>query len=151
MSDFRLLRLVRVPPPRSGASAGGLAGCCRMVNVTATSASTQLDNDILQRPAPASGNVNPGSWGKALVRFHAENNDVWLNFSVAAGTADSTQTNAGTKANIVAHIPVNQERDYELDPTVDKFVNYQSASGLTANLRYELVSLDNNSDNTPNA
>jgi hypothetical protein len=131
-------RLARVAPPRAGATAG--AGACRAVACNASTTTFELDNDIFQVPPPANTPGTPGSYGRALVRFHAEGADLYILF----GAANTVSANsAATSGNTVcARIPIGQERDYELDPNVDKFCSCTTINGgsLTGTLRYQMVS-----------
>jgi hypothetical protein len=141
-------RLARVVPPRAGATVG--AGAPRAVACNAATTSFELDTDIFQLPLQnnASGGGVPGSYGRALVRFHAESNDLWILFgSSSSVTANSAATSGNT---VCAHIPANQDRDFELDPSIDKWCSATTQNGqsYTATLRYQIVSYPTRSQNT---
>lgn len=147
MTDIYLARLARVVPPRSNSYAVTGGGAVRAQAVTSTSASYQLDNDIFQMPlanGATVGQATPGNYGRALLRLHAEGNPVYFNTSQAAGTANSAAVGQGN--TVCGRIPADQDRDYEFDPTVDKFINVatQNGQGLTATVRYQIVSFPTN-------
>lgn len=126
-------RLARVCPPRASATFG--SGAVRVVACNVATTSVRLDNDILQNSAG-----NPGSFGRALVRFHAEGNDLYLNFdTVSTVVANSAAVAGNTRA---MRIPAGQERDWELDPSVDIWCQATTINGgaLLATLRYQVVS-----------
>jgi hypothetical protein len=131
-----LERLARVVPPRQGN--------WRAIACNTATAAVELDNDVFQfaLAATALGGPTPGlpgNYGKALLRVQAEGNDLWINF----GPTSSVQANSALlSANAAMHIPVNQERDFEVDPALDKFLSAvtQNGSGNTATCRYGIVS-----------
>jgi hypothetical protein len=140
MADMYWARLARVVPPRAGAIN---AGAPRAIVCTQSSVAVELDTDIFTFPlqnGQANGSATPGGYGRALVRFHAESNDIWVGFGQGPGVvANSAATTGNT---VCAHIPVNQDRDWEIDPNIDKWVcaRTQNGAGLTATLRYQIVS-----------
>lgn len=147
MADLYLARLARVVPPRGDAVN---AGAPRVVACNAATASVELDTDIFQlaftpQPGVASGKMPPGGYGRALVRFHAEGNDLYLNFGQASTVfANSAAVTGNTRC---ATIPAGQDRDYECDPAIDKWFSATTLNGssLTATLRYQIVSYPTNS------
>lgn len=145
--DLYLARLARVVPPRSNTVATSGGGACRAQPVTGVSASFELDNDIFQMPlanGATVGQPTPGNYGRALLRLHAEGNAIYFNASTTAGTANSAATGQGN--TVCARIPADQDRDYEFDPNVDKFINVatQNGQGLSATIRYSIVSFPTN-------
>ena len=145
--DLYLSRLARVVPPRSNTIAQTGGGACRAQAVTGTSASFELDNDIFQLPlanGATVGQPTPGNYGRALLRVHAEGNPIYLNTSTTAGTANSAAVGQGN--TVAARIPQDQDRDYEIDPAIDKYLNVvtQNGLGLTATVRYSIVSFPTN-------
>lgn len=143
MSDLYLNRLVRVCPPRAGATRG--PGSVRVQSVTGTSANYELDNDVLQYTS-ASTQGPAGTLGRAMLRIHAESNDVYF-LTGAANTV--TANSAATSGNTMCwRCPKDQERDYEFDPNVDKFVAFVTLNGggLTATVRYCVVSFPVNAN-----
>ena len=143
MSSLYLDRFTRVVPPRAGGTpAAGQqpAGFCRAVACNNATTSFQLDNDIFQI-GPAAGQAGtPGGYGRALVKFHAEGNDLYINFDTASTVvANSAAVSGNTQCE---RIPAGQEREYELDPTIDKWCSARTINGqaLTATLRYRTTS-----------
>lgn len=148
MSTSHILeRLARVLPPR--------VGNWRAVTCNTATAAIELDNDIFQIPIPATAQNAaqpglPGNYGRALMRVQAEGNDLWVLF----GPTNAVQANSAVigTANAACHIPVNQERDFEVDPTLDKFLSAvtQNGSGNAGTVRYGIVSFPSIT-NPPNA
>lgn len=141
MSDKYIARLARVVPPRTG-------NVRAITNVSNATASVELDNDIFQVAPTGDANPlgaantpgRPGNYGKALMRVQAESNDVWVLFGKTSGVFANSAANTG--ANVCSHIPVNQDRDFEIDPQQDLFMSVTTQNGTTntATARYWIVS-----------
>lgn len=118
---------VRILPPRSGN--------CRALACTNSTAAQEIDNDIFQ----FSGSNLPGSYGRALMRCHAEGNDIYILFGSTNGVVANNAATTG--ATVCDRIPSGQEREYEIHPTVDKFFSATTANGTTntATLRYRIT------------
>lgn len=139
MSDKYIARLARVVPPR--------VNNVRQLNVSNTTSVVELDNDIFQfaptgSASPLGANVvgRPGNYGKALMRIQAVTNDVWVLFANVAGVTVNSAANTGN--TIGGHIPVNQDRDFEIDPSFDKFMGVVTQNGTsnTGSAIYWIVS-----------
>jgi hypothetical protein len=126
-------RLVRVCPPRSGATYG--SGAARVVACNVNTASVELDSDIFRITGAANG-----SYGRALVEFYADGNDLYLNFGGASTVVANSAATSGS--TVAACVPVSKWRFWELDPLVDLWMSARTISGnsLTATLRYRIVS-----------
>lgn len=144
MADIYLDRITRIVAPRDGST--GPAGACRAVACNVATTSIELDNDILQlanvsEAVPATTGVTPGSYGRALVQFMAEGNNLYLNFGQNASVvANSAATSGNTQAMLLVantYVP-----PFEIDPKIDRFVSARTIAGgsLTATLRYRVVS-----------
>jgi hypothetical protein len=136
-----LERLARVVPPRLGATPGStpwLAFACN----TATAAQP-LANTVFQKSGTdAYGNAMPGlpgNYGRALLRVQAETNDLWLLFGPTSGVQANS---AVVGSNASMHLPAGQERDFEVDPSIDLFLSAvtSNGAGLTATCRIGIVS-----------
>lgn len=125
-------RLARVVPPR--------ANSVRNVACNAATAVIELDNDLFQLLAPTNTAPVPGSYGRALLRLQAENSDVWVLFG--QNNAVVANSAAITGATVCSHIPAGQDREFEVDPLIDKYLSATTINGGTssANLRYWITS-----------
>ncbi len=124
--------LARVLPPRA-------ANPPRVVAVTATSANIELDNDVFQF---TSGAANaPQSYGAALLRVQAEANDVYVLFGGDNTVAANSAATAG--ATRCSYLPAGQDREFEINPSVDKWMAFstKNAGTNTATIRYWIVSV----------
>jgi hypothetical protein len=145
MADKYLARLARVVPPRDTGPYGtaGYAPAApgrRAIACNVSTTSVELDTDIFQLTPVSGGPATPGSVRDALVRFHAEGNDLYINFGAASTVvANSAAVSGNTMCD---RIPAGQDRDYELNPSIDKWVSARTINGgaLTATLRYGIVS-----------
>lgn len=135
MPGMYIDRLARVVPPRQNQ--------CRVLACNAATTIQQIDNDIFQFTPPANSAGVPGSFGRALMRCHAEGNDLYILFgSTNAGYTANSASVSAAGANVCDRIPVGQERDFEIDPVVDKFFSCNTINGgaLAGTLRYRIVS-----------
>ena len=125
-------RLARVVPPRSGN--------VRAVACNVATAVIELDNDLFQLAAPTNTAPVPGSYGRALLRLQAETNDLWVLFGPTNTVSANSAAVAG--AGQCSHIPAGQDREFEVDPLVDKFLSATtvSAGSALATLRYWITS-----------
>lgn len=139
MSDMYIARLARVVPPRENK--------VRQLNTSNVTAVVELDNDIFQfapteAASPLGANVvgRPGNYGRALLRIQAVTNDAWVLFK--SSNAITVNSAANTGNTIGAHIPVNQDRDFEVDPLVDSFMGVvtQNGTSSTGSVIYWIVS-----------
>jgi hypothetical protein len=139
MGSLYLDRLARVVPPR--------AGNVRAVACNNATTVLELDNDIFQLPlvgGAAGVPQSPGSVGPQLLRLQADGADLYVLFGQTnAVSANSAAVSGNTQC---AKIVNGQQVDFEVSPTVDKFLssNTQNGSSLTGTLRYWIVSQPNN-------
>ncbi|MGA7122456.1 MAG: hypothetical protein WBY94_20305 [Polyangiaceae bacterium] len=138
-------RYTRVVPPRNGGGGTVGQGIVRTYAATNSSTPVELDTDIFSSLGVANAAAVPGAFGRAILSISAEGADVWVNFgSTSAFIANSaaTSTPGATSANACWHIPNGQEREYEVDPLVDKWfcANTQNGQAGTATVRYRISS-----------
>lgn len=131
-------RITRVFPPNAAATVG--PGAQRVLACNVGTTVQELDNDIFQLANP-SGVAVPGTVGPALVRFHAEGADIYMNFGANASISANSAATSGANT-MCERIPAGQDRDFELSPYVHKFMAAQTQSGqtFTATLRYRIIS-----------
>jgi|HubBroStandDraft_6_1064221.scaffolds.fasta_scaffold176285_2 hypothetical protein len=149
MGSLYLDRLARTVPPRDTGPMGTANGAptapgCRVIAANNATTSVELDNDLFQFTPPPNTPAVPGSYGRALLRVHAEGNDLYVLFGAASTVAaNSAATSGNTQSD---HIPAGQERDFEVDPTIDKWMSARTQNGSTntATCRYRIVSLPTN-------
>lgn len=136
MSEKYVEWFVRVVPPR-GSTPNNTLGNIRVAATSNVSSSVELDNDVGLFAFVGAGPLGNStqSIGPAILRVQAELADVYINFSTAAGTANSLATTGNTRASIV---PAGQDRDFEVNPSVDKFLNFATINtGITTGfIRY---------------
>lgn len=114
--------LVRVVPPRTGNVRAVVAAA------NGASQNVELDNDIFQF---TSGGATQ-NYGVALMRVQADGADAYVLFGPTnAVTANSASTS--NNATMPYKVPSGQEREFEVNPSVDKWMAYQGAG---ATVRY---------------
>lgn len=117
--------LVRVVPPRSNNVRSVVAAA------NGASQNVELDNDIFQF---TSGGATQ-SYGVALMRVSAEGADAWILMGQTSAVVANSASTSNT-ATMPWHIPSGQEREFEINPNVDKFMAYQGAG---ATVRYMIT------------
>lgn len=134
-------RLARVVPPRQGQTNSSTPWIA--FATSSATASQSIANTVMQLSGTdVYGNAIPGlqgNYGRGLLRVQAETNDLWILF----GQSANVQANSAVLgSNASMHIPAGQERDFEVDPALDKFLSAVTANGagLTGVCRIGMVS-----------
>jgi hypothetical protein len=134
-------RLTRIVPPRDASPCGNPAApWTRAVACNVSTTSVELDNDVLMMTPPAASPGVPGSYGRALFVCQAEGGDIYVLFGAASTVvANSAAVSGNTQC---WRVPKDQEREFELDPNVDKWLSPRTINGgsVTATLRYRITS-----------
>ncbi|HTQ45378.1 MAG TPA: hypothetical protein VMI75_21620 [Polyangiaceae bacterium] len=120
--------LSRVVPPRPAT--------VRAVAATNASANVELDNDVFQFMQGGA----PQSYGTALLRVQAESNDIYVLFGTSSNVAVNSAATSGN--TVCSYIAAGQDREFEINPNVDKYMAYATKNGATstATIRYWIVS-----------
>jgi hypothetical protein len=121
--------LSRVVPPRPAN--------LRVVAANNASQAIALASDIYT----FTQNNSPQSYGTALLRIQNSDatNAIFVNFGPANITANSAATSGNT---VCSEIPAAQDREFEVNPSVDSYMAVVTANGTanTATIRYWIVS-----------
>lgn len=115
----------RLPPRQQGASS-----TVRVVSCNASTTAFELDNDLFQFTAAGSAVATPGSYGNArlLVQNDGANNLYVLFGPNNAVAANSAASNAATGTTCIL-VPPNSEKDFYVEPAIDKFVSLRTPNG----------------------
>lgn len=118
-----------VTPPREGS--------VRVLACTTSTAVVQLETDAMFTKDGVSRAAGP-----TIVRFHAQGGDIFVLFGLDNAVVSDPAAVAGDDR--CDRIPADQERDYLINPKVDKFFSARTSTG-TATLRYRIAGPPTNS------